>query len=100
MKTLAALAISAGALMPPSLPPLVDADLVGFTIDRGQIIRLEWDINKDGLEDLRVYYQFRVTPEGAYVSDPFMYQQDLNNNDEYDKNETFRLTYDEKEARK
>ena len=85
MKTLLAM-LTAGALL-SSPTELITEDLIGFTM-YSNAIRLEWDTNGDGLEDIRVYYYWSLRQGQVFTSDPFMLQIDKNYNGEYEEDET------------
>jgi|TARA_Y100000310_G_scaffold81786_2_gene78372 hypothetical protein len=88
MKTLLTI-MEAGvaAMVTASTPQIVSERLVGFTIPQPYVMVLEWDQDKDGIEDLKVFYKFRVTPQGAYTTEPFMYWDDKNKNGTYEEEE-------------
>ena len=89
MKTLIALTLVQALGVPA--PVVVTEQLIGFTIYEGSVIRLEWDTNKDMVEDLRVYYNFRTGSNGAYTYAPFMYQHDSNHDGIWTNDEEFRF---------
>ncbi len=71
------------------IPRVATERLIGFTLSPNNVVRLEWDLDKDNFEDLRVYYYFRRQGNSAYTGNPFAYFQDLNENGNYEENEKF-----------
>ena len=94
MKTLIA-AITAGTLLTAGVAPtpsVVKERLIGFTIyGSSGVFSLQWDLDGNNQEDLRVLYEFKVGKEGAYTLRPFRYFQDLNGNRRYEKNEIMEM---------
>lgn len=89
MKTLKALVIS--AVLTATAPQVIEENLLGFTFISPYSMYMIWDLNKDGEEDLRVFYRIRMHPRGAFTSKPHLYHQDLNNDGRYDESEMFRF---------
>ena len=86
-------AVAGVALITPT-PQVVKERLLGFNIYPTGIISLQWDLDNNNEEDLRVVYQFQMGKAGAYILRPFVYYQDLNFNGDYEDNERFRRASD------
>ena len=96
MKTLAAAAIGAmaGVALIASTPQVVEERLIGFEVYPNGVFSLQWDLDRDNHEDLRVSYMFKFVNGSPVVSKAFLYMQDLNSNQKYEKSETFRKASD------
>lgn len=104
MKTLKSIIVAAGLFSLPAAahdpelpgveaPRVVVEDLVGFQINKkGNKVKLAWDLNKDDVEDLAVYYNLNVEfPYFYIIGKTYMYKQDRNFNGTYEESETFRF---------
>lgn len=74
---------------------LVTASLIGISVNEDRM-RLEWDTNKDGVADLRVYYFYNTKPGEIYTSPAFMYQFDKNYDGVIQDDETFPILDNER----
>ena len=91
MKTLLAL-LFAGTLT-ASEPEVLKHDLIGFTPYPNNVLAVEWDLNGDGAEDLKVWYFYKQGAGGIYTTPkPWAYWQDLNFDGIYQDNEKFTYT--------
>jgi len=80
------------ALSQEPAPSVVKENLIGFTLFPNNVISLEWDLNGDNVEDLKVfYYGGRCRGAQGYCTTPkpWAYWQDLNNDGIYQKEEKF-----------
>ena len=96
MKTLIA-ALTAGTIITAGVSPtpsVVKERLIGFEVYPNGVFSLQWDLGRDNHEDLRVSYMFKFVNGSPVVSKAFLYMQDLNGNQNYEKSETFRRTSD------
>ena len=96
MKTLIA-ALTAGTIITAGVSPtpsVVKERLIGFEVYPNGVFSLQWDLDRDNHEDLRVSYMFKFVNGSPVVSKAFLYMQDLNSNQKYEKSETFRKASD------
>ena len=95
MKTL--LAVLTAGMLTATTPNVVKENLLGFTVFPNYVISVEWDLDKDGNEDLRAFYTFSkcIDSQGLCTTPrPWMYFHDLNNDQIYQDHERFQYTTD------
>ncbi len=88
MKTLLTL-LFVGTLT-TSEPEVLKYDLIGFTPFPNNVLSVEWDLNRDGAEDLKVWYFYKTGEKGIYTEPkPWGYWKDLNYDGIYQTEEKF-----------
>ena len=91
MKTLLAL-LFAGTLT-ASEPSIIKYNLLGFTPYPNGVLGVEWDLNGDDAEDLKVLYYYKLCDGGVCTNPkPWSYWMDLNFDGIYQDNEKFMYT--------
>ena len=90
MKTLLAL-LAAGTLV-SSTPQVVEENLQSITFYSTKIISVNWNLEGGEKADLMVFYQV-IGAEGntLWLSKPFKYYQDINNDGQLQDREMFRF---------